>query len=149
MTGDRFEIVVPGSPRHLRAVRSMLRAAAENLKDVHLSDRALADLQLALHEACINAIRHGEKDRPHPLLRVAIIVETDRLTVEVRDHGPGFDPEQVPVPDGAALREGGYGVHIMKKSVDAVAVRREGGEFVVALTRVYDLGPASAARSGK
>ncbi len=149
MTGDRFEIVVPGNPRHLRALREMLRAVAVNVKDVRLSERAICGLQLAMQEACVNAIRHGEKDRPHPTLRVAVLVEADRLTVEVRDHGPGFVPEEVPVPDVAMLRESGYGVHIMRRSVDALSVRREGGEFVLALTQVYDLAAEPGPRSGR
>jgi anti-sigma regulatory factor (Ser/Thr protein kinase) len=64
--------------------------------------------------------------------------------VEVRDHGPGFDPRSVPPPDPEELKEGGYGVHIMRQGVHRLEARRETGEFVLSLTRYYD-----GARAGR
>ena len=147
MSEERFEITVPASPRPLRVVRKFLDLLAGHCPEVKLSPQALIELQLAIQEACINAIRYGESGRPDARVRVAFIVAEDRLTVEVRDRGPGFDPSEVPVPDPEELHEGGYGVHIMRRASHALTVRREGGEFVVSLTRYYE--DVVAAASGR
>ncbi|MCU0727342.1 MAG: ATP-binding protein [Planctomycetes bacterium] len=138
MTDERFEISLPGSPRHLRVVRSFLEMLAAHSPEVLLGPQAIIGIQLAVQEACINAIRYGESGRLDARVRVVFIVGPESLTVEVRDHGPGFDPDGIPPPDPELLREGGYGVHIMKQGVHRVEARRESGEFVLSLTRYYD-----------
>lgn len=147
MSEERFEITVPANPRPLRVVRNFLEVLAGHCPEVKLSPQALIELQLAIQEACINAIRYGESGRLDARVRVAFLVTEDRLTVEIRDRGPGFDPSAVSIPDPEELREGGYGVHIMRRASHALAVRREGGEFVVSLTRYYD--EVAVAASGR
>jgi serine/threonine-protein kinase RsbW len=148
MGEERFELGLPGSPRHLRLVRSFIEMLAAHSPDVLLAPQAVIGMQLAVQEACINAIRHGEAGRLDARVRVVFLLAPNSLTVEVRDHGPGFDPAGVPRPDPELLQEGGYGVHIMRQGVHRVEARRESGEFVLTLTRFYDDARVPSALAG-
>jgi len=44
----------------------------------------------------------------------------------VYDWGCGFDPEKVPPPQFDGFAEGGFGVYIIRESVDAITYSRDG-----------------------
>lgn len=54
-------------------------------------------------------------------IEIAIAIEPDAMTVEIRDSGIAFDPSTVPEPDLDALPEGGMGLHIARAMLDEVA----------------------------
>ena len=55
-------------------------------------------LRLALEEALVNAIRHGNQGERARRVSVRFEVGPDRVLAEVEDEGEGFDPSQVPDP---------------------------------------------------
>ena len=96
------------------------------------------DVTLAVDELVTNAIGYGfDDDGEHPI-DIALCLDGDRLTVEIADDGKAFDPLQVPEPDLSAPAEerakGGLGIYLVRKTMDAVAYRRENGRNVVTLT---------------
>ncbi len=54
--------------------------------------------RLALEEALVNAIKHGNKLDPSKKVFVEARVTGDRVEIEVEDQGPGFDRSSVPDP---------------------------------------------------
>src|SRR3954447_3478457 len=56
-----------------------------------LSEETLADLKLALTEACSNSVRHAYRDGREGKVEILYELKPDRLAVEVLDDGPGFD----------------------------------------------------------
>jgi serine/threonine-protein kinase RsbW len=81
-----------------------------------LPQETVADLKLALTEACSNAIRHAYPDGEG---RVHIVyeLESDRLVIEVVDDGEGFDPNQRGGEEDE-LVEGGLGIAIIRAIAD-------------------------------
>ena len=67
--------------------------------------------------------------------------------MEVADDGRAFDPLQTPELDMSAPMEerarGGLGIYLVRKTMDAVAYRREDGRNVVTLTKSTMPGEAS------
>src|SRR5262245_4256691 len=61
-------------------------------------ERDAHGIELAVHEAVINAILHGNRGDAGKRVEVEIAVEADGLVIEVRDRGAGFDPAGVPSP---------------------------------------------------
>jgi serine/threonine-protein kinase RsbW len=55
-------------------------------------------IKLALEEALVNAIKHGNQMDRSKKVRVAYRVEAERFDIKIVDEGPGFDPEDVPDP---------------------------------------------------
>jgi serine/threonine-protein kinase RsbW len=83
-----------------------------------LSDEVLADLKLAITEACSNSVRHAYGDGAGGgTVDVSYELHGDRLAVEVADNGVGFDLEgHEPADD--ALSEGGLGIAIIRAVAD-------------------------------
>jgi serine/threonine-protein kinase RsbW len=82
-----------------------------------LSDEVLADLKLALTEACSNSVRHayGEADGH---VEISYGLEPDRLVIEVADDGEGFDPATDSPSPATELSEGGLGIAIIRSIAD-------------------------------
>ena len=55
-------------------------------------------IKLALEEAIVNAIKHGNQMDRSKSVQVAYRVEPHRFDIMIVDEGPGFDPEDVPDP---------------------------------------------------
>ncbi len=134
---DRIEIRIPPDTGHLPAVRSFLQSLLSCEGWTRPTDRVLSELQLALQEACVNVIRHSTASGDSDSITVAFVLLHDGITIEVSDRGRGFDPAKVPEPDATLLKEGGYGVFIIRQFMDRVRVRRTGHRFVVSMTRFF------------
>lgn len=145
MEGESVELVIPADLALLPAVRALFRSLLDACPEGRLSSKDRTRLLLVVHEACLNAVRHAEPGNPGARVRVVFRPGPEDLVVEVRDRGPGFDPDAVPIPDPLALPEGGLGVFIMRETMDSVATRREAGEFVLSLTLRYREPAASVA----
>jgi serine/threonine-protein kinase RsbW len=93
----------------------------------HLSDETLADLKLALTEACSNSVRHAYRDGRAGVVDIDYDLRADRLVIEVSDDGPGFDYVEA---DGEEreLTEGGLGLAIIRSVSDEFELGdRDGG----------------------
>jgi serine/threonine-protein kinase RsbW len=108
------------------------RLALSGLARLHpepLSDEMVADLKLALTEACTNAVRHAYDDGDGTV-EITYELHADRLVVEVADDGEGFDlaPTQSAAGDDE-LVEGGLGIAIIRALADELVIsgREQGG----------------------
>jgi len=77
---------------------------------------------LAVREAVMNAVLHGNRERPDRSVQVEYRVGGGRIQVRVCDQGEGFDPKNLkdPVSKENLLREGGRGVYLMRQFMDEV-----------------------------
>ncbi len=93
-----------------------------------LPDETLADLKLALTEACSNSVRHAYRDDREGCVEILYDLRPDRLVIEVSDDGPGFDYVEVDGEDGE-LTEGGLGLAIIRSLADELELgeRANGG----------------------
>jgi anti-sigma regulatory factor (Ser/Thr protein kinase) len=88
-----------------------------------LDESTLADLKLAVTEACANAVRHAYADDDPGDVRLRMKLEDDgSLVVEVSDEGGGFDITGVRRWDPSSMRESGMGFEIMRSIVDDVEI---------------------------
>ncbi|HSI97289.1 MAG TPA: ATP-binding protein, partial [Gaiellaceae bacterium] len=86
-----------------------------------MDEEVLADLKLAVTEACGNAVRHayaGGEGR----VDVSLVIAPDRLEMIVADEGTGLGD---PIEDLAEREsfEGGMGMAIIRAVVDELEVR--------------------------
>lgn len=58
--------------------------------------REIFSVQLALDEALVNAIKHGNQYDPGKFVFFSCQLSPCRVRIEIADEGPGFDPEKVP-----------------------------------------------------
>jgi serine/threonine-protein kinase RsbW len=81
-------------------------------------ENLIFNLELVVSESCSNVVRHAyPEDDPGPLV-MKIWFVPEKVTIQIIDHGPGFDPQKVPPPDFEDPKEGGMGLYIIQQSVD-------------------------------
>ncbi len=112
-------LTIPAKPEYI----TLSRLALTGLARVRpLSDDTLADLKLALTEACSNSVRHAYGDEGGHV-EISFELSEDRLVVEVSDDGTGFEPDAAaPRADGEDLAEGGLGIAIIRSIADEVEI---------------------------
>ena len=108
------------------------------------------NIGLAVREAVINAIKHGNRMDESKTVEVEFETDEGRIRVRVRDEGPGFDWDRPvdPLDRENVFRPNGRGIFFMKHFVDRVAfLHRPGkGTEVLLEKRVEQAGRAG--RSG-
>lgn len=97
------------------------------------SETDIFAIRLALEEALVNAIKHGNQMDRTKKVHVAYNVDADRFDVKIVDEGPGFDPEDVPDPtDPENLeRPCGRGLLLMRHYMNHIEYLRPGNIVVM------------------
>ena len=119
------------------------RLALSGLARVYpLEQELLADLKLAVTEACGNAVRHAYADKDGPV-SVAFAIQDDRLEIVVEDRGAGLEvPADVEwtMPEN---HESGMGMAIINSVVDEldVAGGPDGRGTVIRMTKYLGAAP--------
>jgi len=86
-----------------------------------LQDEVVADLKLALTEACSNSVRHAYEQGRDGIVEVSYRLADDRIEVEVSDDGAGFDPDVLERAQ-QELDEGGLGIAIIRAVTDELDI---------------------------
>jgi serine/threonine-protein kinase RsbW len=87
--------VIASDPAETRRVLAEIENALHNQR---YSERDIFSIKLALEEALVNAIKHGNQMDRNKTVRVVYQFHPDRFEVHITDEGPGFDPLDVPDP---------------------------------------------------
>ena len=112
--GRAIRLAIPARPEYI----SLCRLALTGLSHVQeLSEETLADLKLALTEACSNSVRHAYPNG-EGVVEVSYTLAADRIVIEVCDNGEGFDLADRSAADADQLTEGGLGIAIIRAIAD-------------------------------
>ena len=104
----------------------LCRLALSGLARVRsLEPEVVADLKLALTEACSNSIRHAYGGDRAGAVEVRYELAADRFTIDVTDGGQGFVPASEAAANGE-LDEGGLGIAIIRALVDELDIDSNG-----------------------
>jgi DNA-binding response OmpR family regulator len=98
-------------------------------------------LATAVREMGTNAIEWGHRRQVDRIVTVDYTIDADKITITIRDTGPGFDPEHLPhaahpedpighlmVRETLGLREGGFGILMARGLVDELQYNDKGNE---------------------
>ena len=88
-------------------------------------------VHLALEEAFLNAVKHGNKMDPTKEVKVDYSVALDKIEISVTDEGEGFEPAAVADPRfGESLfKPGGRGLLLMRSYMDIVKFNEKGNSM--------------------
>jgi serine/threonine-protein kinase RsbW len=112
--GRAIRLAIPARPEYI----SLCRLALTGLSHVRkLSEETLADLKLALTEACSNSVRHAYPEG-EGVVEVSYSLAPDRIVIEVSDNGEGFDLADRSAAEVDQLTEGGLGIAIIRAIAD-------------------------------
>ena len=118
----------------LGSVDQAEEAVVRLAETVGFDEDARLDLGLAVREAMVNAVVHGNQYNTGKQVRLRIATSSDSVRVTILDEGDGFEVKAVPDPLDTEnlLKTSGRGLLMMQTYVDELAVRRakQGGTEV-------------------
>src|SRR5205085_6199329 len=90
-----FGFTIASDPSEVQRIQDHIEG---QLRSQHFEDRDIFCIRLALEEALVNAIKHGNQLDRAKKVHIECAFTGDRFEVNITDEGPGFDPEEVPDP---------------------------------------------------
>jgi serine/threonine-protein kinase RsbW len=119
-------------PTEARYVGMMRNVAGSVMSDIGVPEDASSDVQIAVTEACANAVRHSDVGE----YVVRLELGDDCCEVEVVDLGGGFDPAEI--NQQAEDMESGRGLWLMQALVDDLQFVRGNDGTHVRLRKQWD-----------
>lgn len=112
-----------------RAVDELL----SRLADHEWVENEIFGVHLAVEEALVNAIKHGNQYDDNKMVRFLYKLRKDRVLIEIIDEGEGFDPEEVPDPtdDDHIETPSGRGIMLMRSFMSRVEYNEAGNHVVM------------------
>lgn len=141
--GERLvRLSFPAKPDYLLLARLALSGLT---RAVPVSEEALADLKLAVTEACGNAVRHAYPEGTGDVC-VSYVVTGDTLEMIVEDQGKGLDEAIAADAPVSAPLESGMGISIIRTIVDDLDIHAgaDGRGTVVRMSKRLAPAPAEA-----
>lgn len=120
MTGPVVRLSFPARAEYLILARLALAGVARARP---IDDETLADLKLAVTEACGNAVRHAYAAEPG-VVRVTIDASDAAIVITVEDDGVGFAAEAATSNGHDDHGESGMGLAIIRAIADELDVER-------------------------
>lgn len=128
-----IRLAFPASAEYLILARLALAGIS---RSVPMSQEVLADLKLAVTEACGNVVRHAYPDGPGSV-RVEFEVTPAAICISVLDQGLGMPERAQDEQVENDLPEGGMGLAIIRAIADGFSVApAAGGGTVVTIRKV-------------
>jgi serine/threonine-protein kinase RsbW len=102
-------------------------------------DRDVFGVHLAIEEALVNAIKHGNQEDASKRVHVYFRVNDQSVQIEIADEGPGFDPTAVPDPTTADHVDmpNGRGIMLMRSFMSHVHYNPAGNRVVMEKSRTH------------
>ena len=115
----REEFSIPSDLAEARRVQDEIEEA---LQANGYGEKDIFSIRLALEEALVNAIKHGNQLDPGKTVRGFYAVTPDRFEVRIEDEGPGFVPDELPDPTDPINieRQCGRGVFLIRNFMTSV-----------------------------
>jgi serine/threonine-protein kinase RsbW len=124
-THEKIEFELPSD---LTLMNDVLQYLLERVAKLGVIAPEKSNLFIALDEAFVNAVKHGNKNDPTKLVRVGAELSPKEACFTIEDEGEGFDVQTIPDPcDPANLfKSSGRGVLLIYNIMDEVEYNAQG-----------------------
>jgi len=118
-------------PSDLRLMNSVLEYLLDRVDKLGLAAVEQSNLFVALDEAFVNAVKHGNRNDPRKLLRVTAELSAREAIFTIEDEGDGFDVQAIPDPTDPAnlFKSSGRGVLLIYNIMDEVEYSQRGNKL--------------------
>lgn len=129
-----FELVIASELEQVTHVQDQI---AVHLQAHHFDDRDIFGIRLALAEALVNAIKHGNREDRRKKVHIQLHVRDDRVEIRIADEGPGFNPQQVadPLAEENLEQPSGRGLLLMRHYMSEVTYHPPGNRLTMCKVR--------------
>jgi serine/threonine-protein kinase RsbW len=120
-----FDVIIPSDTGKGREIQEQIIGSLESFG---YAPRDVFGVRLALEEAIVNAIKHGNRMDPDKSVHINWEVDDAHIKVVIEDQGVGFDVTDVPDPtDEENLdKPGGRGIMLMRSFMSVVQYNGSG-----------------------
>jgi serine/threonine-protein kinase RsbW len=120
-------------PSDLTLMDGVLHYLTERVAKLGVITPERSNLFVALDEAFVNAVKHGNKNDPTKLVRITAELSAKEARFTIEDEGEGFDVREIPDPlDPANLfKTSGRGVLLMYNIMDEVQYNERGNRLTL------------------
>ena len=129
----------PFTLKGVRSISDLARHVAAFAARADLTDTQSAPIELVVEELAINALTHGG---PGGDVAVVLVIERDRVSIEICDDGVAFNPLEAPAPDTTSALDdreiGGLGLHIVTSLAQEMSYKRVDGLNKVRIVLAVD-----------
>ncbi len=141
-----LEVSIPSDAAEARRLQDEIEQV---LLARQVNDRDIFSIKLALEEALVNAIKHGNQMNHLKKIHVAYQLFPDHFDIQITDDGPGFDPSDVPDPTAFENLERpcGRGLMLMRHYMNEVAYNDLGN--TVTMSKLFRTNPNPSANGKK
>lgn len=119
----RHDIITLAVPRRTQFLSLVRRVVSTTARELGFADEEIDKIELAVDEACSNAILYAEPAEPRQIV-VDIDPGPERLVITLKDGGPPFEFEEkgkIVLEDQLRTTErGGLGIFIIRQFMDDV-----------------------------
>lgn len=112
-----------------KVCRQILTEAASS----SFTEEDIFAIHLALEEAFVNAVKHGNKNNSSKKICIEYSISDDKFEITVSDEGDGFQPESIPDPrsEENLCKSSGRGLLLMRSYMDKVDYSEKGNAITM------------------
>jgi serine/threonine-protein kinase RsbW len=120
-------------PSAISLMHSILDYLMKRVEKVGVVDTENSNLFIALDEAFVNAIKHGNKFDANKIVRISAEVSTTEARFTIEDEGEGFNVAEIPDPTNPEnlFKASGRGVLIIHNVMDEVKYNERGNRLTM------------------
>ena len=120
-------------PSTISLMHSILDYLMKRVEKVGVVDTEKSNLFIALDEAFVNAVKHGNKFDADKVIRVSAEVSAKEARFTIEDEGEGFDVNSIPDPTDPEnlFKASGRGVLIIHNIMDEVRYNERGNRLTM------------------
>lgn len=124
-------------PSRLEIIPDFISSTIEKIYFLPLDEDVIFSVKLCLHEAVINAVKHGNKLNSDLTVEIDINIDENWLTIEVTDQGEGFNFKRLPDPTKPenVLKLEGRGIFLINNLMNKVQFSN-GGRTIKMMKKV-------------
>lgn len=120
-------------PSNTEAGAELMHELLTHLEQCEWVQPNIFGINLAIEEALVNAIKHGNHEDAAKQVHVEFRLNDEHFFARIVDEGQGFEPEDVPDPtaDENLDRPGGRGIMLMRSFMSHVQYNQRGNEVIL------------------
>ena len=127
---SQTELHIPSEPS---AGKQAVDELLSHLQRRDWVEHEIFGVHLAVEEALVNAIKHGNQNDHSKQVHIVYRMSEDAVRIEITDEGPGFDPSEVPDPtdDDNLEVPSGRGLMLMRSFMSLVEFNERGNGVIM------------------
>jgi serine/threonine-protein kinase RsbW len=120
-------------PSDVTLMNGVLQYLIERLAKLGVIKPERSNLFVALDEAFVNAVKHGNRNDPAKLVRITAELSTKEARFTIEDEGDGFNVQEIPDPRDPEnlFKTSGRGVLLIYNIMDEVYYNERGNRLTM------------------